>query len=171
MKDIINFYATQGGKISEFGTIRVLRNCVVETGDPNAGLEIWGPVLYEHRNNNSRAIVEEGHLIILNKAGKKIAVNTAANLFSVYSKFECEVTEHGWVLPHPPGKIMLKAFAQIEKGETTTVRNDSIFAKVSSKFTGLHVTCLRGGNSFMKIFAKDRTVIDCEVSSPLSYKR
>lgn len=64
---LANSYATKNGKISLYGTIRILDKAVCSEPDEDAGLECWSHRFLAFKKGNHRTRICGEHVEIINK--------------------------------------------------------------------------------------------------------
>lgn len=177
-------YATKGGKISTYGTIRILHNSMVESVDDDDGLELWNKDFLPFRTGGYRVRLDSGSVKILNKKGEVVAQVSSKNISSVDTHNICIVGLDGYLFRVYKNEVLgvkrsifyrnyLKGLRQIKRGEKPCFLDNSAFVKVPKRLKGRKLVVLEidSINDEFKVFTKRGKLIWHQVHYPFSFAK
>lgn len=185
-------YAVRDGKIDPWGTIRILNNGVVDSGDRpgiplpvQTGLVVWSKKLVQYGSDLYHARVSENTVQVFGRSTipYSLVEEIPHDEFLVVDIHEALVHDDGHLesFCSDPDRFgwepWKSALRQATAGERPGFLDNSPFAQVDKKFAGQRVIelswglLLTPGSYDVAVFTKSGERIPCKVHYPLSFAK
>ncbi len=179
-------HTTSEGKISSFGSVRILAGSVFEQSAKKSfedcgsreGLELWSPILYSLSKGNFKAKVKNDTVVIQNEENNAVMTASCQQLFPVSMNLWEHVRNEGWLMFESSemySRDLPQILTRAQQGIKPPYFDNSAFIKVSPKLLGerLLVLYLRTTDfrqTAVRVFTENGELVEHEVYHPISFK-